>query len=173
VNKRTTRASSAFFVPGTRVMTKVKTSTAKTKILGKLDSPYEGPYVIERIDINGNFILKDIGSGELLSRHVPPDQLKLHSLADEDIGEDALYSVEKIVGKRTIDVPNDIGQGTHPEVQYQVKWLGYPLDRGAEDSWVPIDHFVETDLIKKYEANLDRGGSNSSNMHHTSVSDEY
>ncbi len=145
---------SPLLVPGTRVMTRVKSTTGKVKILGKIDSPYEGPYTIERKDRNGNFVLRDIGSGELLNRHVPPDQLKVHSIADEDIGEENLYSVEKIVGKRIIDVPNDIGEGTHKETQYQVKWLDYPLDRMSKDSWVSVDQFIETDLIKKFEAKL-------------------
>ena len=155
---------SPLLVPGTRVMTRAKSTTGKVKILGKIDSPYEGPYTIERKDRNGNFVLRDIGSGELLDRHVPPDQLKIHSAADEDIGEEDLYSVEKIVGKRTIDVPNDIGEGTHTETQYQVKWLDYPLDRRSEDSWVPVDQFVETDLIKKYEAKLQAQEDKSSSL---------
>uniref|UniRef100_A0A915DCU0 Chromo domain-containing protein n=1 Tax=Ditylenchus dipsaci TaxID=166011 RepID=A0A915DCU0_9BILA len=55
----------------------------------------------------------------------------------QDIGDDDIRIVEKVVNKRF--------QGTVPE--YRVKWLGYP---NSANTWVPAEDLDCPELIKQY-----------------------
>jgi hypothetical protein len=69
-------------------------------------------------------------------------------------GDLNIYEVDKVVGKREIDVPNDSGEGTHKQLQYQVSWKGYPFDPTDESNWVNTEDFYERECIRKYEESV-------------------
>lgn len=55
------------------------------------------------------------------------------------IDNQSIFSVESIVGKRTIN----------NEVKYNVKWVGYP---SSQNTWEPISHLEDCeDLIEDFE----------------------
>jgi hypothetical protein len=101
----------------------------------KFEPKYVGPYTVVRRTRNGNYSLRD-ATGELLDRHVPPDQLKLISkTARPADAADNVYHVEKILKHR----------GTAGSYEYYVKWKGY-----AERSWEPATSFLDDATITDY-----------------------
>ena len=101
----------------------------------KFQPKYLGPFSIIRRTRNGNFQLKD-ESGEVLDRHVPPDQLKLISKKprQQDL-ETSAYEVEDIVGHK----------GQAGSYEYHTKFLGYP-----NAYWIPEENFADVTVIRRY-----------------------
>lgn len=113
----------------------------------KFEPTYIGPYTIVRRTRNGAYSLRD-ATGELLDRHVPPDQLKLVSRKARPVDlENNVYEVEKILAHR----------GSPGQYEYETKWKNY-----RETTWEPSSSFHDTALIRDYwHAHNDSSGSSS------------
>jgi hypothetical protein len=127
------------FPAGSYVMTLDETRTSK------LDPVYEGPFRVLRRNQGGSYELLD-ADGTLLKRRFAPSQLKLIRDPKPKPTHD-VYIVEDIVDDRV----NDDGH-----VEYLVKWKGFSED---ENTWEPKEHFIDINIIKKYEDRKRQQGS--------------
>jgi hypothetical protein len=100
----------------------------------KLDARYKGPFTVDRINENENYVLKD-ATGEFFESSLPRQKLKV---IQKD-SNDNIYEVEKILDHRT----------RYNKKMYLVKWKGY-----EEPTWEKIDNFNSMDLINKYNKEL-------------------
>lgn len=101
----------------------------------KFEPKYVGPYTVVRRSRNGNYVLRD-ATGDLLDRHVPPDQLKV--VAKKPRSSDRrnnVYEVERILKH----------QGNPGSYEYLTKWKGY-----EEPSWEPQNNFLDDHIIQEY-----------------------
>ena len=98
----------------------------------KFEPKYIGPYTIARRARNGAYVLRD-GTGDVLDRHVPLDQLKL--LSKRQLSNNNIYEVQSIVNHR----------GEAGNYEYETKWKGY-----NEITWEPQSNFLDDGVIKKY-----------------------
>ena len=104
----------------------------------KNEPKYVGPYQVVTKDQSGNLVLKHAHeNGELLSRHVPPDQAKL---APEDAEAEPVYEVQEILDSKE----DDNGQPL-----YLTHWKGYAR---ADATWEPAKSFFDTKIIKDFRA---------------------
>ena len=103
----------------------------------KFEPKYVGPYTVVRRSHRGNFVLRD-ATGDILDRHVPPDQLKLVSKTARasDLKRD-VFEVELILEHR----------GLPGSREYYVKWKGYD---DSENSWEPESSFLDSAIVKRY-----------------------
>jgi len=99
----------------------------------KFEPKYIGPYSVIRRAHNGGYVLRD-ATGDILDRHVPPDQIKIISKQPRPICED-VFVVKKVVDHR----------GEPGSYEYLVEWKGY-----EEQTWEPEDHFDDYAVIKRY-----------------------
>jgi RNase H-like domain found in reverse transcriptase/Reverse transcriptase (RNA-dependent DNA polymerase)/Integrase core domain/Integrase zinc binding domain/Chromo (CHRromatin Organisation MOdifier) domain/Retrotransposon gag protein/Zinc knuckle len=101
----------------------------------KFEPKYIGPYSVMRRTRNGNYQLKD-QTGEMLERHIPPDQLKLVSkkARPQDLANN-VYEIEKILAHR----------GSPGAYEYRIKWKNY-----HDITWEPASNFQDTALISNY-----------------------
>lgn len=120
------------FPEGAMVVTKVDTGAQG------LRPRYEGPYKVVRRTTGGTYVLAE-GDGTLLRRNYSPNQLKMIQLPMEDLPQ--TYEVEAILDDRKTD------QG---EQEYLVKWRGYSSEH---NTWEPVDHFQDLEIIAKYHEN--------------------
>jgi hypothetical protein len=101
----------------------------------KFEPKFIGPYSIIRRTRNGNYQLKD-GTGDMLERHIPPDQLKLVSKQPrKQDTEQKEYVVEHIVSHR----------GEAGAYEYETKFKGFPVPE-----LIPAANFGDTACISKY-----------------------
>jgi hypothetical protein len=101
----------------------------------KFEPKYIGPYTVTRRSRNGAYALRD-STGDMLDRHVPPDQLKLVSRKARPIDlENNVYEVQSIVGHR----------GSPGAYEYDVKWKDL-----NDRSWEPASSFQDDLVIKNY-----------------------
>jgi hypothetical protein len=102
----------------------------------KNEPPYVGPYSIIRRTQQGNYVLKDESTKDILDRHVPPDQLKLVSRKPRDADlADNQYEVQSILKHR----------GSPGNYQYYVKWKDY-----NDRTWESAASFLDDKIIKNY-----------------------
>jgi hypothetical protein len=102
----------------------------------KFEPKYVGPYHVVRRTRNGTYVLKEPSTGDLLDRHVPPDQLKLVSKKPRAVDlRDNQYEVESILSHR----------GPPGNYEYLVKWRHY-----NERTWEPASSFLDDNVIKRY-----------------------
>jgi len=99
----------------------------------KFEPKYLGPYTIVRRAQNGGYVLKD-ATGDILHRHVPPDQLKLVDRSGNYLA-DNIYTVNKIVDHR----------GNPGNYEFLVDWKGY-----KEQTWEPESNILDYDVVKQY-----------------------
>jgi transposase InsO family protein len=99
----------------------------------KFEPKYIGPYSVIRRAQNGGYVLRD-ATGDILDRHVPPDQIKIVSKQPLPNAED-VYVVRSILDHR----------GEPGSYEYLVDWKGY-----KERTWEPEEHFDDYDVIKHY-----------------------
>jgi hypothetical protein len=132
---------------GSRVMMLEEKLLSKKGIKGKFDVNYYGPYVVTRIDRNGNLVLlEDFKDGVEFHRHVPPDQVKKVSVeAQGDVKDsEKVYEVDHIVAHR------GFGPGT---LQYKIRWKGYaPRD----DTWERAANLRDYKCVQDYWNKLDK-----------------
>ena len=103
----------------------------------KWEPKYVGPYTVVRRARNGAYVLKD-ATGDLLDRHVPPDQMKLVSRTARKSKKDKeIYEIEKIITHRGIPGKYD----------YFVKWKNYDE---TQNTWEPASSFLDDNIIKEY-----------------------
>ena len=103
----------------------------------KFEPKYIGPYTIIRRARNGAYVLRD-GTGDILDRHVPADQLKIIFKGKRQVNpEDEVFEINKILDHR--------GEPGHYE--YLVRWKGYQED---QDSWEPQSSFQDFKVIESY-----------------------
>ena len=100
----------------------------------KFEPKYVGPYSVVRRAQNGGYVLRD-ATGDILDRHVPPDQLKVVSKAPRPLDSEPTYVVRKILDHR----------GEPGAREYLVDWKGY-----REKTWEPETNFDDYDVIKAY-----------------------
>jgi hypothetical protein len=101
----------------------------------KFEPKYIGPYTIVRRARNGAYVLRD-GTGDMLDRHVPPDQLKLVSRKARPIDlEQNEWEVQSIRGHR----------GEPGRYEYDVKWKDH-----NDRTWEPASSFMDDTVIKNY-----------------------
>lgn len=125
------------FPPGSIVMLVdplyIKDPTKKPK----WEPKYIGPYTIVRRAHNGTYVLKD-ATGDLLDRHVPPDQLKLISRSVRTRKNDNLiYEIEQILDHR----------GEPGQYEYLVKWKNYDA---SQNTWEKASNFLDDACIRNY-----------------------
>ena len=102
----------------------------------KWESKYVGPYSVIRRTHNGNYLLRELSTGELLDRHIPADQLKLISKKPRPIDiEGRLFEVAAILDHR----------GQPGNYQYYVKWKHF-----NDRTWEPAANFNDTKIINDY-----------------------
>jgi hypothetical protein len=108
------------------------------KVRPKHAAPYTGKYTIIRKDRAKNLVLKD-ETGEVLSRHVPPDQVKLidASPSVEATSNEENYVVDKVIAHR----------GLPGHFEYLVKWKGFSHE---DNTWEPASNFITYDCIRDY-----------------------
>lgn len=101
----------------------------------KFEPKYTGPYTIVRRARNGAYVLRD-ATGDMLDRHVPPDQLKLVSRKPRaaDVAN-TTYEVQSIVGHR----------GSPGSYEYDVKWKDH-----NDRTWEPASSFLDDTVIRNY-----------------------
>jgi hypothetical protein len=103
----------------------------------KFEPKYVGPYTIVRRAHNGAYVLKD-ATGDILDRHIPPDQLKLISRSiRRGKKDDTIYEVEKILDHR----------GNPPHYEYFVKWKNYDE---TQNTWEKASSFLDDSSIRNY-----------------------
>jgi hypothetical protein len=95
----------------------------------KFEPKYIGPYTIARRARNGAYVLRD-GTGDILDRHVPIDQLKLLSKRQQN--NNNIYEVQHIISHR----------GEADNYEYEIKWKGY--------NEITQSNFLDDGVIKKY-----------------------
>ena len=102
----------------------------------KFEPKYVGPYHVVRRIRNGAYLLRDPSTGDLLDRHVPPDQLKLVSKKPRasDL-RDNQFEVDSILKHR----------GEPGKYEYYVKWKHY-----NDRTWEPQASFLDDTVIKNY-----------------------
>ena len=106
----------------------------------KWEPKYVGPYTVVRRARNGAYVLKD-ATGDILDRHVPPDQMKLISRTARKSKKDKeIYVIEKIIKHR----------GTPGKYEYFVKWKNYD---DTQNTWQPGSSFLDDTIIKEYWKN--------------------
>ena len=105
----------------------------------KFEPKYVGPYHVIRRSRNGAYVLRDPATGDMLDRHVPPDQLKLVSKKPRpsDLREH-LYQVDSILDHR----------GEPGSYEYLVKWQHY-----NDRTWEPAAGFLDDTVIRNYWKN--------------------
>jgi hypothetical protein len=105
----------------------------------KFEPKYIGPYYVIRRARNGAYVLRD-DTGDMLDRHVPPDQLKLVSRKPRaaDIA-DTTYEVQSILGHR----------GEPGKYEYHVKWKDH-----NDRTWEPAISFLDDTVIRNYWRSL-------------------
>jgi hypothetical protein len=129
------------FVVGSRVMIIDEKLLSKKAMKGKFDPSYFGPYIVTRIDRNGNLVLlEDHQDGKEFFRHVPPDQVK--KVAGEVMGhekqQEDVFEVDHIVNHR----------GSGPGMlEYRIRWKGY---RPSEDTWEPARNIRDLKCVEEY-----------------------
>ena len=97
----------------------------------KLETSYEGPYKVLKLHKGGSYTLQD-AAGVLLSKGVPPSQMKLISGDNDNTSR-----VESIVDHKK----------TNKGILYRVRWEGYSE---ADDTWEPKDSFHDPSTITDY-----------------------
>jgi hypothetical protein len=103
----------------------------------KFEPKYIGPYTVVRRTRSGGYALRD-ATGDLLDRHIPPDQLKLVSRKARPIDlKDNVYEIECIRKHR----------GRAGAYEYFSKWKGYPE---SENTWEPASSFLDDKVVKNY-----------------------
>ena len=103
----------------------------------KFEPKYVGPYTVLRRARNGAYVLKD-ATGDLLDRHVPPDQLKLISrTARSTPRSKTIYEIESMTDHR----------GVPGNYEYFVKWKNYD---SSQNTWEPASSFLDDAVIRKY-----------------------
>ena len=103
----------------------------------KFEPKYIGPYTVARRSRNGAYVLKD-ATGDLLDRHVPPDQLKLISRTlRTKTKEKPVYEVESIMDHR----------GDPGRYEYYVKWKNYDEH---QNTWEPASNFLDDACVRRY-----------------------
>jgi hypothetical protein len=100
-----------------------------------------GPYVIVERKQSGTYVVKD-GTGVLVDRNIPADQMKLASIKKRGIDQEK----EEFVVKSIIGHKPGVGGDRW---QYHVQWKGY-----AEPTWVAARDFVDDAIIRNYWKNL-------------------
>jgi len=109
----------------------------------KAEPVYVGPYIIVRRTRGGAYLIKD-DLGNIIDRHIPPDQIKLVSHASSnELANQQSYEVERIIGHK----------GVYPNIKYHVKWLNYPEE---ESTYEPITSFNDLRVISDYWRELER-----------------
>jgi hypothetical protein len=106
----------------------------------KFEPKYVGPYTVVRRTHRGNYLLRD-ATGDLLDRHVPPDQLKL--IAKKPRARDKaaeIFEVESLLEHR----------GEPGKREYLVRWKGYGE---SDNSWEPEASFLDTAITQRYWKN--------------------
>jgi hypothetical protein len=106
------------------------------KPLAKHSAKYQGEFTVVSKDQNGNLLLKDTVGG-VMSRHVPPDQVKVIPSRPLNTEEKDIFEVEKVLKH----------QGEPGHFQYLVKWKGFPH---SENTWEPSSNFDAVDCIREY-----------------------
>lgn len=104
----------------------------------KMDARYEGPFILVGRDNRGTYVLRD-QTGEILSRHVSADQLKVvrRNMDNEPVIDSDFVEVENILDHK-ID-------GNH--YRYLVHWK----NRDSQfDEWVKDTDFTDQQCIKDY-----------------------
>lgn len=98
---------------------------------------FEGPFTIIRKNKGGAYILRE-KVDEVLTRYIPPDQLKLVMRSgDKTVIEPTSYKIDKITKHRTTR------QG---KFEYWVTWK----DKSIGPGWEPVENFDDVNCIKKY-----------------------
>jgi transposase InsO family protein len=100
----------------------------------KFEPKYLGPYTVVRRAHNGAYVLKD-GTGDLLDRHVPVDQLKILTRAHAPANDE--YEIVKLLDHR----------GTPGNYEFKIQWKGY-----ERPTWEPESNIVDTRCIRDYWA---------------------
>ena len=109
----------------------------------KFEPKYIGPFTVTRRSRHGGYVLRD-GTGDILDRHVPADQLKLVSrTARTSDKRDDIYEVETILNHRG-------KKGAH---EYYTKWKGYSDDF---NTWQKENSFLDDQCIRKYWNSINR-----------------
>src|SRR5689334_6436147 len=76
------------------------------------------------------------GTGDILDRHTPPDQLKLLSKKARDVDlQENVYELERVCDHR----------GSPGHYEYLVKWKNY-----RQKTWEPASSFHDDTLIRDY-----------------------
>ena len=101
----------------------------------KTDATYEGPYLVDKRNTGGAYILRDTVSGEIIDRRFPPCLLKQVTVSQPP---DNIYEVEDIRSHR---IESD---GSY---MFLVKWVGYGSD---DDSWENESVFDNPRTISNY-----------------------
>lgn len=105
----------------------------------KWEAKYVGPYTAIRRTRNGNYVLRD-STGDILDRHIPPDQIKLVSRKPRESDlQNNVYEIESISKHRG-------SPGNH---EYYVKWKNY-----HERTWEPASSFLDNKVITDYWKHL-------------------
>ena len=99
-------------------------------------------------DRNGNYELKDVSDDLILSRYVPPDQMKLRRLPNGDSSEEVANNNNVFVVEKILDHKFENG-----DLFYLVKWKG---ESNAQNTWEPQDNFIDTQCIRNYWKHLNK-----------------
>ena len=106
----------------------------------KFAPKYIGPYTVTYRTRNGNYQLKD-GTGFILDRRAPPDQLKLVSKSKRQRDYEINYVVDYIIDHR----------GEPGTYEYYTKFKGYDIPE-----WTPQQNFDDTQCIRDYWKSKER-----------------
>ena len=101
----------------------------------KTDATYEGPYLVDKRNAGGAYVLRDMIFGEVLSRRFPPGLLKSVTLAEQP---ENIFEVENII-EHILEA-----DGSYI---FKVKWVGYNAEN---DSWEKENVFGNPHTISKY-----------------------
>lgn len=139
--------------PGTRVMLKDPAYILDKSIKPGREPTYMGAYTIVRRLPTGPYIVKD-DMDVVIDRPVPLDQMRVlparppPTAAKENNNNDSndsdIYEVDKIINHRIVD---------GHQLEYQIKWKGYPLDQAT---WQNEDDIIDTHCIHLYFKELQK-----------------
>lgn len=114
----------------------------------KLYPKFRGPFKISKVTKNNNYILENI-FGEPMADTYPRSRLKLIKYSDEELKDDNILRVHKILGHRK----NEKGK-----YEFLVKWKGWSE---KDNSWEPSENFLDkgllTDYWKRVKAGKEKG----------------